>query len=615
MAVLKFKDLMGVWHSIPAIQGASAYEQAQTAGYTGTLEDFYADLVALETAVTDAEQAEVDAQLAQTAAEAARDLAQGYAAQLESNERIMNRSTFSAGQRRPLMTFCDDDGAKVFITKWGPIITEKGIPITACINTFGMGDPGRPEALDWDDVAEWSLKGVEFLSHFHTHTDLTTISEAEIRSGIELTQAAFRAHGLKSDILVYPFGTFNATVQQIVRQYFRAGISVGPQSSVYLNSPPIMQFNILRVSIPADLNSMKVYIDQAISENKWLIWLTHAAFSSFDAATVQMIKDAIDYGIAQGIGIVNMSDGLNAYGNVIDVQSQTNDYNGNLIVDADGVIKDNRKTFVFVNNYSISNSTPPSAFKSNSFTKTSIEGGNQALGFPETGGGNLETYKGINADFKYQLFYPWNNNKIYKRVGGAGDAWGTWERISAHASDFAVKILTANTFPQTTTIDSYEVHRLTIFAVDSGSLYNGNPGIVFTYKYHQNGWSWQELYAYNTNKKYSRYVKLDGAWSDWEKITITPTELAAEMKYVTYGLNYKTEAAAISAYPAGKVCIFPANSSNLFNGKVALVITYNIYMAGWQRQELRVYNSHEVYSRYVVDGSGAWSAWQKISAV
>ena len=41
MAVLKFKDIMGVWHSIPAIQGASAYEQAQLGGYTGTLEDFY----------------------------------------------------------------------------------------------------------------------------------------------------------------------------------------------------------------------------------------------------------------------------------------------------------------------------------------------------------------------------------------------------------------------------------------------------------------------------------------------------------------------------------------------------------------------------------------------
>ena len=97
MAVLKFKDLMGVWHSIPAIQGASAYEQAQTAGYTGTLEDFYADLVALETAVTDAEQAEVDAQSAQTAAEAARDLAQGYAAQL------------AAGVASPAGTYADLD--------------------------------------------------------------------------------------------------------------------------------------------------------------------------------------------------------------------------------------------------------------------------------------------------------------------------------------------------------------------------------------------------------------------------------------------------------------------------------------------------------------------------
>ena len=61
MAVLKFKDGQGVWHSIPAIKGemgASAYEQAQTAGYTGTLEDFYADLVAIE--AVDSKMALVD---------------------------------------------------------------------------------------------------------------------------------------------------------------------------------------------------------------------------------------------------------------------------------------------------------------------------------------------------------------------------------------------------------------------------------------------------------------------------------------------------------------------------------------------------------------------------
>ena len=48
MAVLKFKDGQGVWHSIPAIQGASAYEQAVLGGYMGTLENFYADLARLD---------------------------------------------------------------------------------------------------------------------------------------------------------------------------------------------------------------------------------------------------------------------------------------------------------------------------------------------------------------------------------------------------------------------------------------------------------------------------------------------------------------------------------------------------------------------------------------
>ena len=70
MAVLKFKDGLGVWHSIPAIQGASAYEQAVDGGYTGTLEDFYLALKEVNAAVQAAEDAE-----------AARDLAQGYAQQ------------------------------------------------------------------------------------------------------------------------------------------------------------------------------------------------------------------------------------------------------------------------------------------------------------------------------------------------------------------------------------------------------------------------------------------------------------------------------------------------------------------------------------------------------
>lgn len=48
MAVLKFKDDLGAWHNIPAIQGESAYDQAVTGGYSGTLQNFYDDLARLD---------------------------------------------------------------------------------------------------------------------------------------------------------------------------------------------------------------------------------------------------------------------------------------------------------------------------------------------------------------------------------------------------------------------------------------------------------------------------------------------------------------------------------------------------------------------------------------
>ena len=76
MAVLKFKDVMGNWHSIPAIQGASAYEQAVDGGYQGTLEDFYLALNEVNAAVQAAEDAEDSAS---AAAASALQLASGVA--------------------------------------------------------------------------------------------------------------------------------------------------------------------------------------------------------------------------------------------------------------------------------------------------------------------------------------------------------------------------------------------------------------------------------------------------------------------------------------------------------------------------------------------------------
>jgi hypothetical protein len=76
MAVLKFKDVMGNWHSIPAIQGASAYEQAVDGGYMGTLEDFYLALNEVNAAVQAAGDAEDSAS---AAAASAAQLAAGVA--------------------------------------------------------------------------------------------------------------------------------------------------------------------------------------------------------------------------------------------------------------------------------------------------------------------------------------------------------------------------------------------------------------------------------------------------------------------------------------------------------------------------------------------------------
>jgi hypothetical protein len=185
--------------------------------------------------------------------------------------------------------------------------------------------------------------------------------------------------------------------------------------------------------------------------------------------------------------------------------------------------KTNRKEYTYDNNSSILIDTPVSYFKQNAVTKTSILGTSGA-GFPVTGGGTLETNIGISYSFDFQLFYPYNNNDVYKRTwSNALQAWNAFEKISITPTQLTAntkyQIKSINFLPETELITSYDDGKITVFPVNGSNTYNGKSGIVTTWRINGYGWSRQELREYASNRVYSRYVLNDNTWSAWEKIS------------------------------------------------------------------------------------------------
>lgn len=442
----------------------------------------------------------------------------------------MGRNVLGAGSRRPLMTFIDDDGQGTFPSKWQSIIEDTGVPVTVPLLTSLVG---TSTFMTWADVAALRPLGVEFVSHSHDHTLMTTLSEADIVSRCIASQAALIAHGCQPNVLAYPGGAANAAVIATCRRFFRAAIGVGAGT---LNTPPIATFGISRAPLADSTNNTlaiyKAKVDEAVAGNGWLVWMSHSQYASFDATQQGYIRDLIDYAVSLGVEIVNVNDALDYIGNVVEVgRVKTTEffYPGDeyVVVDCDG--KSYARSYsqqLLIEDTAITPSTIASYFAKNSVTRSSCSG-TRATGLPGDKSGSLVTFRGISDDFAYQVYSPYDSNATYRR----------------------------------------------------------------------------------------RWVVASSAWSAWEKITTTPTELAAATKYLVQTANYKPESAAITEFADGKITTFAVNGANPYNGKAGVVTVLRLQGNGWHRQELREWNSNRVYSRYVVDGTGAWSAWEKISAV
>ncbi len=108
-----------------------------------------------------------------------------------------------------------------------PLVKEQKAAVTVFLPTAYLGKAnewdnlllwGRRKHLTPEQVRELAVAGVQFGSHGHTHRDLTSLSDADLRAELLESRRILTALSSREIVsLAFPFGRYNARVSEIAR--------------------------------------------------------------------------------------------------------------------------------------------------------------------------------------------------------------------------------------------------------------------------------------------------------------------------------------------------------------------------------------------------------------
>jgi len=222
--------------------------------------------------------------------------------------REVDSSPYSNTGDGPVITFIDDDGNPLWFDIWGPICAAQGITMSLGLITGrvtgAIVDPTYA-SVTLAQAQSIEALGHDILCHSYSHlsTDSTSVADldADWLAGQEWMQANFPAC---ADVLVYPGGLTTADVakKNVARKYFRYGIATNNVNSY--NTQPLDSWLVQRVDgVALTEAQLKTQIDTAITNNGWLIVLTHSynLDANGRAASITKLNNVIDY--AQGLSV------------------------------------------------------------------------------------------------------------------------------------------------------------------------------------------------------------------------------------------------------------------------------------------------------------------------
>ncbi len=215
-----------------------------------------------------------------------------------------NPNSFSQG----MVTFSFDDGFMNTYQNGIPLLNTAGIKSTQAIITREFGSPGYVTATE---VKAMALSGHEIASHTQTHPDLTTLSTANAKTEIDGSRTDLANIGINAKTFVYPYGEFNASVVQQVKDAGYTGAR-GVQSGY--NTPQTNAWELKDQHLTSDVTfaTVKSWIDTAVANKQWVILEMHQQVKNGGqySNNPALLKRIIDYIKANNVKTVTLGEGV-----------------------------------------------------------------------------------------------------------------------------------------------------------------------------------------------------------------------------------------------------------------------------------------------------------------
>lgn len=400
--------------------------------------------------------------------------------------------------KKPIVTFIDDDGYSEVYTILRPIAVEKGFKFNVCVYASAI-ENSLTTHMTVEQLLELQSDGHEIMSHgYGKNARLDLLPKSEYLKELYDSKMYLKSVGLNINSFVYQGGGYNDAILDIIPAFYDSAFTVQPGINCQTNRP-LDGFKILRESLDTlTIEQLKSKVDLLNSNNGWLVFTSHMWYSQWATQEKQQdLKDLIDYIKSLGIDIVTASEGNEIWGNIYDY-GRLNSSNW-IKIDRRGEIINPHNRFFSNPINTIMIDTPPSYFRNNSINITYHNSATTATGFPESNVGTLKTVRGLD-NLVEQIWYPYKNTNTklyrYKRTNNNANynlLWNDWvkEYIYNVQNEFEIN------------------------SSDPNYISYPGPGKLTQSRITSGGYYTEEYDLYNSGKKYKRYKKTDGSYTDW----------------------------------------------------------------------------------------------------
>ena len=454
--------------------------------------------------------------------------------EVKSNLPTPKSLTLSANgdNRRPFITFVDDDGFSQYYDYIAPTLEAKGYVGCPAIITSTTGTSGR---MTKEQLRELQGRGHEILSHTQDHLRFSTLTPDQIEYQCKISKETLIGWDLSVETIIYPGGDDGGELgRERIKKYYRSGwrssSSLGNEQHRVLKD----SFTPYRVDIDWNtLSHLKEQVDICKAEGNWLVFTTHANIQ--DAERKQRFADIVEYIASQNVEVGTIKQGLDIFGNTIDVGSDSKKY---FKILADGDAYSNAVGSVFksrLEGYDIDENTPPGYFEVEKITYSHFRNEDKsAINFPESHMGILETFVSrVSPSDGYQIWKPRNSISVYKRsqLGTIIEGyWGKWTTSGVHTSTRPLSNAPADDIKE----------NITVSTTNAADGFPGT-GTLLTLKVESNSNYIKQLYfPINTNELYYRTYKQDGTITNFEKV-VKKKSKEVLFKNIVFAIGEKTK--------------------------------------------------------------------------